>query len=130
MNTGELISPFEGMANERVTDLTPPFPPSQGAQIMDDAFCGGPDGNSLKTNQTTLVPAATAQKVAALVFMGDPRHVGGEAFNAGNATAGGVSHERPLSARTPPGEGWDTGYLVRFPSLVAQIGRPRRCLDD
>lgn len=58
---------------------------------MDDAFCGGPDGSSLTTNETTLVPAETGQKVAALVFMGDPRHVGGEAFNAGNATAGGVS---------------------------------------
>lgn len=58
---------------------------------MDDAFCGGPDGSSLTSKQTTLVPAATAQKVAAIVFMGDPRHVGGLAFNAGNATAGGVS---------------------------------------
>lgn len=63
----------------------------QGAQIMDDAFCGGPDGTSLTTNQTTLIPAATAPKVAALVFMGDPRHIGGESFNTGNATAGGVS---------------------------------------
>lgn len=53
--------------------------------------CGGPDGSSLTTNNMTLVPAATAQNVAALVFMGDPRHIGGEPFNQGNATAGGVS---------------------------------------
>lgn len=53
--------------------------------------CGGPDGSSLTTNNRTLVPATTDSKVAAIVFMGDPRHVGGEVFNRGNATAGGVS---------------------------------------
>lgn len=53
--------------------------------------CGGPDGSSLTTNNATLVPATTAHNVAAIVFMGDPRHVGGESFNQGNATAGGVS---------------------------------------
>ncbi|KAJ4391096.1 hypothetical protein N0V93_004711 [Gnomoniopsis smithogilvyi] len=73
---------------------------SQGAQIMDDAFCGGPDGSSLTTNNATLVPAATGQKVAALVFMGDPRHIGGEVFNRGNATAGGFA-ARPVGFSCP-----------------------------
>jgi acetylxylan esterase len=62
---------------------------SQGAQIMDDAFCGGPDGSSLDSTRT-LVSGAIARNVAAIVLMGDPRHVGGLAFNVGNATAAGV----------------------------------------
>lgn len=57
---------------------------------MDDAFCGGPDGESLnRTN--VLVSSTIARNVVAIVLMGDPRHVGGLVFNVGNATASGVS---------------------------------------
>ena len=58
---------------------------------MDDAFCGGPDGSSLNSTEA-LVSAAVAANVAAIVLMGDPRHVDGLAFNVGNATAAGVSY--------------------------------------
>lgn len=56
---------------------------------MDDAFCGGPDGSSLNSTRA-LVSSTIAANVAAIVLMGDPRHVAGLAFNVGNATAGGV----------------------------------------
>lgn len=74
---------------------------AQGAQIMDDAFCGGPDGFSLNSTKT-LVSSTIAANVAAIVLMGDPRHVGGLAFNVGNATAAGVRIQPtspPLQAR-------------------------------
>ncbi|KAB5570189.1 acetylxylan esterase precursor [Coniochaeta sp. 2T2.1] len=73
---------------------------SQGAQIMDDAFCGGPDGGSLNATTTTLVSDAVAANVAAIVLMGDPRHVGGLRFNVGNATAAGFA-ARPPGFRCP-----------------------------
>lgn len=61
---------------------------------MDDAFCGGPDGESLPAtaSTSTLVSAPIGKKVAALIFMGDPRHVAGLPYNVGNATEPGVSH--------------------------------------
>lgn len=62
----------------------------QGSQIMDDAFCGGPDGNSLIITDST-IPTDIAPNIAALIWMGDPRHVAGLPYNVGNATAGGVS---------------------------------------
>jgi acetylxylan esterase len=63
---------------------------SQGSQIMDDAFCGGPDGSSMG-NVAAPMPAAVGQKVAALIWMGDPRFVPGLSYNVGTAKAGGVS---------------------------------------
>ncbi|KAI1338519.1 cutinase, partial [Xylariaceae sp. FL0016] len=63
---------------------------SQGAQIVDDAFCGGPDGASLNSTQAT-VSAGVKEMTAAIILMGNPRHVNGLSFNVGNATAGGVS---------------------------------------
>ena len=56
---------------------------------MDDAFCGGPDGTSLNSTKS-LVSKKTSSRVVAIILMGDPRHVRGLAYNAGNATAGGV----------------------------------------
>ncbi len=56
---------------------------------MDDAFCGGPDGSSLNSTKP-LVSRRGAEKVAAIILMGDPRHVRGLPYNVGNATAGGV----------------------------------------
>ena len=62
---------------------------SQGAQIMDDAFCGGPDGQSLM-NATVPIAPALGSAVSSLIWMGDPRHVDGLPYNFGNATLGGV----------------------------------------
>ncbi|KAL1836305.1 hypothetical protein VTK73DRAFT_5104 [Phialemonium thermophilum] len=72
---------------------------SQGGQIMDDAFCGGPDGTSLNSTGG-LMPERVARNVAAIILMGDPRHVAGLFFNVGNATAPGFA-ARPLGFRCP-----------------------------
>ncbi|KAI2629532.1 carbohydrate esterase family 5 protein [Hypoxylon sp. NC1633] len=70
---------------------------SQGAQIVDDAFCGGPDGFSLNTTRASVSPGVS-EMVAAIILMGDPRHVNGLPFNVGNATAGGFA-ARPARFR-------------------------------
>ncbi|KAI0597050.1 cutinase-domain-containing protein [Biscogniauxia sp. FL1348] len=72
---------------------------SQGAQIMDDAFCGGPDGASLSTAEAS-VSAGVSNMVAAIILMGDPRHVDGLPYNVGNATAGGFA-ARPAGFSCP-----------------------------
>ena len=64
---------------------------------MDDAFCGGPDGDSLIVTDAT-IPADIISRIAALIWMGDPRNVPGLPYNVGNATAGGVS---PLLRSSP-----------------------------
>ncbi|KAK3943019.1 Acetylxylan esterase At 0.90 angstrom resolution [Diplogelasinospora grovesii] len=73
---------------------------SQGAQIMDDAFCGGPDGVSLNSSGVSLVSRQTASNVAAIILMGDPRHVDGFPPNVGNATGFGFA-ARPKGFRCP-----------------------------
>ncbi|KAI1382396.1 carbohydrate esterase family 5 protein [Hypoxylon crocopeplum] len=72
---------------------------SQGAQIVDDAFCGGPDGFSLNTTQAS-VSSGVSQMVTAIILMGNPRHVDGLPFNVGNATAGGFA-ARPVGFQCP-----------------------------
>jgi acetylxylan esterase len=63
---------------------------SQGSQIMDDAFCGGPDGQSLMSS-TVPIPRDVGAKVAAMIWMGNPRFVAGLPYNVGTARLGGVS---------------------------------------
>ncbi|GAB1320630.1 Acetylxylan esterase [Madurella fahalii] len=72
---------------------------SQGAQIMDDAFCGGPDVPSLNSS-VPLVSRQVAGNVAAIILMGSPRYVAGRKGNVGNATAGGFA-ARPKDFRCP-----------------------------
>ncbi|KAI0457827.1 catalytic core domain of acetyl xylan esterase [Xylaria acuta] len=72
---------------------------SQGAQIVDDAFCGGPDGFSLNTTRES-VSAGVSRMVAAIILMGNPRHVPGRVGNIGNATVGGFA-ARPFGYRCP-----------------------------
>ncbi|KAI1446692.1 carbohydrate esterase family 5 protein [Annulohypoxylon stygium] len=72
---------------------------SQGAQIVDDAFCGGPDGTSLNTSMA-VVSTGVSKMVAAIILMGDPRHVNGLPYNVGNATAGGFA-ARPVGFQCP-----------------------------
>ncbi|KAK5637054.1 hypothetical protein RRF57_012766 [Xylaria bambusicola] len=67
---------------------------SQGAQIVDDAFCGGPDGFSLNTTGES-VSAGVSRMVAAIILMGSPRNVPGRVGNVGNATAGGFAARPP-----------------------------------
>ncbi|TPX09820.1 uncharacterized protein E0L32_009011 [Thyridium curvatum] len=72
---------------------------SQGGQIIDDSFCGGPDGRSLRTTGS-LVPVETGSKVAAIIMMGNPRHRSGQPFNVGNATGPGFA-ARPANFSCP-----------------------------
>ncbi|KAI0447857.1 carbohydrate esterase family 5 protein [Xylaria telfairii] len=72
---------------------------SQGAQIIDDAFCGGPDGFSLNTTRES-VSAGVSRMIAAIILMGNPRHVPGRVGNVGNATLGGFA-ARPSGYRCP-----------------------------
>lgn len=64
---------------------------SQGAQIMDDAVCGGGDPGAGITNTTAPISAAVAAQIKAVILMGDPRHTPGAPYNVGNSTAPGVS---------------------------------------
>ncbi|KAI1335504.1 cutinase-domain-containing protein, partial [Xylariaceae sp. FL0016] len=63
---------------------------SQGSQIMDDVFCGGPDGSSLTPTAATL-SADMGDPVVALIWMGDPRNVPGLPYNIGTAQDGGMA---------------------------------------
>ncbi|KAJ8119442.1 hypothetical protein ONZ43_g3605 [Nemania bipapillata] len=72
---------------------------SQGAQVVDDAFCGGPDGFSLNTTRES-VSAGVSRMVAAIIMMGNPRNVPGRVGNIGNATVGGFA-ARPVGYRCP-----------------------------
>ena len=57
---------------------------------MDDAFCGGPDGVSVNSTGR-LVSEGVARRTAAIIMMGNPRHVDGVVFNVGSAVLPGVS---------------------------------------
>ncbi|KAI8635236.1 carbohydrate esterase family 5 protein [Xylariaceae sp. FL1651] len=72
---------------------------SQGAQIVDDAFCGGPDGASLNTTRESVSPGVS-RMVAAIILMGNPRNIPGRVGNVGNATVGGFA-ARPVGFRCP-----------------------------
>ncbi|KAI0098557.1 carbohydrate esterase family 5 protein [Nemania sp. FL0031] len=72
---------------------------SQGAQIVDDAFCGGPDGFSLNTTSES-ISAGVSRMVAAIIMMGNPRNIPGRVGNIGNATVGGFA-ARPAGYQCP-----------------------------
>ncbi|KAK8091097.1 1 carbohydrate esterase [Apiospora phragmitis] len=68
--------------------------PKQGAQIMDDAFCGG------DSPQAPRVADAMDSRVAAIIMMGNPRHVDGLSYNVGTAEEGGFA-ARPQGFQCP-----------------------------
>ncbi|KAK7981651.1 carbohydrate esterase family 5 protein [Apiospora saccharicola] len=67
---------------------------SQGAQIMDNAFCGG------DSPQAPKVKNVMDGRVAAIILMGNPRHVDGLEYNVGTATEGGFA-ARPEGFECP-----------------------------
>ncbi|KAK8079551.1 acetylxylan esterase precursor [Apiospora hydei] len=67
---------------------------SQGAQIMDEAFCGG------ESVQAPKVADAMDSRVAAIIMMGNPRHVDGLPYNVGTAKEGGFA-ARPEGFNCP-----------------------------
>ena len=57
---------------------------------MDDAYCGGGDTNEGLTSTAIPISAAAQKKIAAAIFMGDPRHIPGLSYNVGTCQASGV----------------------------------------
>lgn len=70
----------------------------QGGQIFDDAFCGGGDTNEGLSSTAIPISSAAQQKIAAAIFMGDPRHIPGLSYNVGTCQASGV---RPVYFAPP-----------------------------
>lgn len=70
----------------------------QGGQIMDDAFCGGGDTNEGLTSTAIPIQTSAMNKIAAAIFMGDPRHIPGLSYNVGTCEADGVSISIPSSS--------------------------------
>ncbi|KAF7341379.1 Acetyl xylan esterase [Mycena venus] len=73
---------------------------SQGGQIMDDAYCGGGDTNEGITNTAIPISTAAQKKIAAAIFMGDPRHIPGLSYNVGTCQASGFA-PRPAGFQCP-----------------------------
>ncbi|KAL4897337.1 cutinase [Aspergillus ambiguus] len=62
---------------------------SQGAQIMDDAMCGGGDANMGISDTAAAISSDVGSHVKAMIWMGDPRHTPGAPYNVGTSTAAG-----------------------------------------
>ncbi|KAL0945263.1 hypothetical protein HGRIS_000774 [Hohenbuehelia grisea] len=73
---------------------------SQGGQIIDDAYCGGGDDNEGLGNAAIPISTAAQAKVAAAIFMGDPRHIVGLSYNVGTCQASGFA-PRPAGFQCP-----------------------------
>ncbi|KAJ7718232.1 putative acetyl xylan esterase [Mycena metata] len=73
---------------------------SQGGQIFDDAYCGGGDSNEGLSNTAIPISAAAQKKIAAAIFMGDPRHIAGLSYNVGSCQASGFA-PRPAGFQCP-----------------------------
>ncbi|KAJ7200332.1 putative acetyl xylan esterase [Mycena pura] len=73
---------------------------SQGGQIMDDAYCGGGDTNEGLSSTAIPISAAAQKKIAAAIFMGDPRHIPGLSYNVGTCQASGFA-PRPAGFQCP-----------------------------
>lgn len=63
----------------------------QGAEIADNAICGGGDPAQGYTNTVALLTSGASTQLKAIIWAGNPRHSSGEPFNYGSCTAGGVS---------------------------------------
>jgi acetylxylan esterase len=64
---------------------------SQGGQIMDNAFCGGPDDSNGYTDSAPAIDSAAMDLISAVIEMGSPRFVGGLDYGVGTCTTGGFS---------------------------------------
>lgn len=62
----------------------------QGAEIADNAICGGGDPAQGYTNTAALLTSGASTQLKAIIWAGNPRHSSGEPFNYGSCTAGGV----------------------------------------
>ncbi|KAF5364539.1 hypothetical protein D9757_011335 [Collybiopsis confluens] len=95
---------------------------SQGGQIMDDAYCGGGDTNEGLTNTAIPISAAAQKKIAAAIFMGDPRHIPGLSYNVGTCQASGFA-PRPAGFQCPFASNIQSycdaaGYAIEYGSVA------------
>jgi hypothetical protein len=66
---------------------------------MDDAYCGGGDTNEGLTNTAISISVNAQKKIAAAIFLGDPRHIPGLSYNVGTCQASGVRpHPIPMTS--------------------------------
>ncbi|KAM7211014.1 family 5 putative carbohydrate esterase [Rhypophila decipiens] len=64
---------------------------SQGGQIFDNAYCGGPDSGSSISTTTPFINSSALSQVKAVILMGSPRYVAGLPYNVGTCTAQGFA---------------------------------------
>lgn len=69
---------------------------SQGAQIGDNALCGGGDPNQGITYTNTLISSTAASAIKAVIWASNPRNSPAETFHYGTCSAGGVSEATTL----------------------------------
>lgn len=67
---------------------------SQGGQIIDNAFCGGPDETNGYSTSAPAIDSSALEAISAVIEMGSPRFVGGLDYGVGTCTTGGFS-KRP-----------------------------------
>ena len=63
----------------------------EGAEIEDNALCGGGDFNQGVEYTNPLITSAASNQIAAIIWAGDPRNGPGQPYHYGTCTAGGVS---------------------------------------
>ncbi|KAF2170595.1 carbohydrate esterase family 5 protein [Zasmidium cellare ATCC 36951] len=74
---------------------------SQGAQIGDNALCGGGDPNQGVTYTNSLISSSAASAIKAVIWAGNPRNSPAESsFHVGTCTAGGFD-PRPSGFTCP-----------------------------
>ncbi|EKD21073.1 acetylxylan esterase precursor [Drepanopeziza brunnea f. sp. 'multigermtubi' MB_m1] len=73
---------------------------SQGAQIFDNSICGGGDTNIGLSDTAVPIEASALSKLAAAIFMGNPRHIVGLPYNVGTCQASGFA-PRPAGFECP-----------------------------
>lgn len=74
----------------------------QGAEIIDNAFCGGGDPNQGVTNTAVLISSGAVAQIKAVILMGTPTYVYGLSYDVGTCKAGGVSSYSLTYGIPPP----------------------------
>jgi acetylxylan esterase len=64
---------------------------SQGGQVADNAFCGGPDANQGYSTTAPAFSAAAMSQIKAVIEMGNPRYRSGVAYQVGTCKTQGFS---------------------------------------
>lgn len=62
----------------------------QGAEIFDNAFCGGGDPNQGLTSTAIPISAGAINQIKAVILQGTPTYVYGLSYDVGTCRAGGV----------------------------------------